>query len=109
MVASYGMAVGEEVFETCVMIGKIERTADIREIHRSRVYRKEEKLEICHDSRAKDANIRRALIDRFAVHDKKRGTGTKKNPDWFFGFAGDMWAAFAVGVVALHRLGKGGD
>ena len=109
MVASYGMAVGEEVFETCVMIGQIERTADIREIPRSRVYRKDEKLEICHDSRAKDANIRRELIDRFAVHDKKRGTGTKKNPDRFFGFAGDMWAAFAVGVVALHKLGKGGD
>lgn len=103
MVASYGMAVGAEVFETCVMIGRIERTADMRQIPRSRVFRIDEKIRICHDSRAKDANIRRALIDRFARHDKKRGTGTIKNPDWFYGFKSDIWSAFAVGVVDIER------
>jgi hypothetical protein len=104
MIASYGMAVGAEVFETCVMIGMIERTADLLRIPRSRVFRQEEKLYICHDSRAKDANIRRALIDRFAKHDLNRGTGTKNNPDHFYGFKSDIWAAFAVGVVYLDKL-----
>ena len=104
MIASYGMAVGAEVFETCVMIGMIERTADIKEITHSRVFRLEEKVMICHDSKAKDTNIRHALIDRFAVHDLARGTGTKKNPDWFYGFKSDIWAAFAVGVVYLDKL-----
>ena len=103
MIASYGMAVGAEVFETCVMIGMIERTADIKEIPRSRVFRLEEKVMICHDSKAKDTNIRHALIDRFAKHDTTRGTGTKKNPDWFYGFKKDIWAAFAVGVVYLDK------
>lgn len=103
MIASYGMAVGAEVFETCVMIGKIERTADIKEIPHSRVFRLEEKVMICHDSKAKDTNIRHALIDRFAQHDTTRGTGTKKNPDWFYGFAKDIWSAFAVGVVYLDK------
>ena len=104
MIASYGMAVGAEVFETCVMIGMIERTADIKEIPHSRVFRLEEKVMICHDSKAKDTNIRHALIDRFAQHDTTRGTGTKKNPDWFYGFKKDIWAAFAVGVVHLDKL-----
>ena len=104
MIASYGMAVGAEVFETCVMIGRIEQLADELGIEHSRVFRMEEKQFICHDSRAKDANIRRALIDRFAKHDLARGTGTKNNPDWFYGFKSDIWAAFAVGVVWLDKL-----
>ena len=104
MIASYGMAVGAEVFETCVMIGRIEQLADELGIPHSRVFRMEEKQFICHDSRAKDANIRRALIDRFAKHDLARGTGTKNNPDWFYGFKSDIWAAFAVGVVWLDKL-----
>lgn len=104
MIASYGMAVGAEVFETCVMIGKIERTAEQKEIEHSRVFRSEEKLCICKNSRAKDSNIRAALIDRFAKHDKARGTGTKKAPDHFYGVSKDMWAAYAVGVVYLDGL-----
>ena len=104
MIASYGMPVGAEVFETCVMIGRIEQLADALKIPHTRVFRQEEKLYICHDSRAKDANIRHALIERFAQHDKQRGTGTKKCPDYFYGFANDMWAAFAVGTVYLDKL-----
>jgi hypothetical protein len=103
MIASYGMPVGAEVFETCVMIGMIEHLADTLKIPHERVFRKDEKMYICLDSRAKDSNIRHALIDRFAVHDKQRGTGTKACPDTFYGFAADIWAAFAVGVVYLDR------
>lgn len=106
MIASYGMPVGADVFETCVMIGKIERTAELHEVEHSRVFRSEEKLCICHDSRAKDSNIRAGLIARFAKRDFKRGTGTKKNPDHFYGVSKDMWAAFAVGTVYLD--GKNG-
>lgn len=104
MIASYGMAVGAEVFETCVMIGKIERTAEQKEIEHSRVFRSEEKLCICKNSRAKDSNIRAGLIERFAKFDKKRGTGTKTAPDHFYGVSKDMWAAFAVGVVYLDGI-----
>lgn len=104
MIASYGMAVGRNVFETCVMIGRIEQVANSCRIEHSRVYRQDEKLCICHDSRAKDSNIRAALIDRFAKHDKKRGTGTKFNPDHFYGISRDMWSAFAVGTVYLDGI-----
>ena len=103
MVASYGMAVGASVFQTCVMIGRLTEAAEHAGFPVDYVYRMEEKMAICHDSKAKDANIRQALIDRFAQHDKKNGKGTKKNPDWFYGFAKDEWAAYAVGTTWLDK------
>lgn len=71
MIASYGMPVGKEVFETCVWIGKFAEASGMKE---SYIYRKDEKMNICHSMKAKDSNIRQALIDRFGV------VGTKKNP-----------------------------
>lgn len=101
MIASYGMAVGREVFDTCRWVGRFEEILS-RKLYEppTLIYRREEKLHICHDPRAKDSNIRRALIDRFAEHDLKNGKGTKKAPDWFYGFAGtDMYAAYAVAIT----------
>lgn len=102
MVASYGMAVGAEVFDTCVWIGIYTEAINTQDKPVDRLFRREEKLHICHDSRAKDTNIRVALIDRFAVHDRKNGKGTKAAPDFFFGFAKDIWAAFAVGLTYIE-------
>lgn len=75
MVASYGMPVGETVFETCVWIGRfIEHLNRFAIKDYFKIYRKDEKMNICHSMKAKDSNIRQALIDRFGE------VGTKKNP-----------------------------
>lgn len=106
MVASYGMAVGREVFETCVWIGRFQQqiTRDPLATPVELVYRREVKLHHCGTAKAKDPNIIQALIDRFASGQPNRGKGTKAAPGWFYGFAADIWQAYALGVLAadLH-------
>lgn len=97
-----GMAVGKEVFETCYFIGRITEMFQPATI--MPIYRKEEKMAICGSMKAKDTNIRQALIDKFAKHDFKNGKGTKKEPDFFYGFRADVWSAFSVAYTAKMKL-----
>ena len=96
MVVSYGMAVGKEVFETCVWVGRFYEVAE--DGYTSYMYRKDVKLNLCGQTRAKDSNIIQALKDRFG--DK----GTTKAPGWFYGFKKDIWQAYAVGVTYLDTI-----
>lgn len=87
MVACYGMAVGKEVFETCVWIGRFYERCQ----HTPRlVYRRDIKMHHCQNVRAKDANIRQALIDKYGP------PGTKKAPGLTYGIKSHLWAAFAL-------------
>ena len=97
MVACYGMPVGKDVFETCVWIGRFIQKA--RPKNHTYIYRKDEKLCLCGSLKAKDSNIKQALINRYAKHDFKTGKGVKKNPDTFYGVSKDVWQAIAVGVT----------
>lgn len=101
MVASYGMPVGRSVFETCVHIGRLVQAAASVSIKTTRLYRQDVKLNICHSSRANDATITQALIDRFAPETPNRGKGYKSAPGWFYGFKSDIWQAYALGVTYL--------
>jgi hypothetical protein len=94
MVASYGMPVGKEVFETVYWIGRFVEAAG----EADRLYRHDVKMNLCQSMRAKDSNIRQALIDRFGV------VGTKKEPGWFYGFKKDIWQAYALGVTYLDAI-----
>jgi len=86
-IASYGMAVGKSVFETCYLIGRILEISGA-----NLVLRKDIKMHFCNSTRAKDTNIRQALIDRFGE------PGTKKEPGMLYGVKKDIWSALAVAV-----------
>jgi len=103
MVASYGMAVGRDVFDTCVWIGRFCEVAIEKGIKPIKVYRKDVKMNLCHSMKAKDGNIMQALIDRFAYGARNHGKGTKDNPTQFYGFRADIWQAYAV-CVTYHDL-----
>ena len=98
-VASYGMPIGREVFDTVKWIARMQDRLEGFEKDYTLIYRKDEKLAICQSPRANDANIRQALIDRFAPGVPNKGKGTKKEPGWFYGFKADIWQAYAVAVT----------
>lgn len=93
MIASYGMPVGREVFETCVWIGRFVENV---KVPWRLVYRMEAKLHLCHTPKAKDGNIRQSLLDRFGP------VGTKKSPGPLYGVKSHIWAALAVAVFAME-------
>ena len=97
MIASYGMAVGKEVFETCVWIGRFIQAAKIPPV---RYTRQEVKLHLCGSPRAKDANVRQALIDLLGP------PGTKAKPGPTYGVRSHAWAALAVAVYDHHQRWK---
>lgn len=98
MIASYGMAVGKEVFETCVWIGRFIEVAGQDRVRL--VYRKDVKLHLCGSPRAKDANIRQALIDKWGG--KAVAVGNSKKPGPLYGIKSHAWAALGVAVTALE-------
>ena len=100
---SFGMGIGRTTLIASEWVGRFSQVAEILGYQVNYIYRHTEKIHICHDSRAKDSNIRRALIDRFAQHDFKNGKGTKSNPDWFYGVSKDCWSAIAVGICFVER------
>ena len=100
MIACYGMPVGAETFETCVWIGRfLERWNGLH----SRVYRRDVKLHLCNSVRAKDANVRQALIDRFGPG-KQKAIGTTKARGPLYGIKSHLWAALGVAVTLADAL-----
>ena len=101
MIASYGMPVGAEVFNTCVWIG---RFIQAWSAPFTLVYRRDVKMFLCGNNTAKDGNIRQALIDRFGGKDA--AIGKKKSPGPLYGFHDDLWSALAVGVTWRETYAK---
>jgi hypothetical protein len=120
MIASYGMAVGRDTFQTCVWIGRFIQAwgGDYRLVYRSTV-----KSIICASSKATDANIRQALIDRYGGDLKGVGgvkcqlckgkgwTGREHTPCpvWhhppgpLYDFDSHKWSALAVAIAVQEK------
>jgi hypothetical protein len=106
MVSSYGMPVGREVFETVLWTGRMIE-AWRGNLYR-KIYRKDVKLHLCGSSRAKDPNVRQAVLDRWPATGggKIPQVGTKKNPGPLYGISSHTWAALAVAITAAETCGE---
>jgi len=98
MIASYGMPVGKETFETCVWIGRFDAACGGAE----RLFRKDIKLHLCQSLRAKDAHIWQAIVDRYGG--KESAIGNKKKPGPLYGVKSHARAALAVGLCWLDGV-----
>jgi hypothetical protein len=94
MVASYGMPVGKEVFETVLWIGRFVQVSNKYRL----VYRKDVKMYWCHSMKAKDSNIRQALIDKYGE------PGTKNNQGKLYGVSKDIWSALAIASYSADMV-----
>jgi hypothetical protein len=132
MVSCYGsgLPVGKETYETCVWIGRfMERVCPFAS---ATVTRSQVRVAICGTARAKDANVRQALVDRWGGKEKAigrrhcrdcggkgyrgrrppkertpcsqcMGTGDGRGP--LYGITSHVWAALAVAVTWAERDG----
>jgi len=107
MIASYGMPVGREVFDTCVFIGRLVQAWRAMNGRHSLVYRKDVKLHLCGQPRAKDGNIRQALIERWGG--KKAAMGLKRSPGPLYGVSSDVWSALAIAVTYSDNVRPGAN
>jgi len=87
---SFGMIVGREVFEAVFWSGRFAEAwgGQFEPLSRRKV-----KLHLCGDSRAKDPNVRQALIDRYGGKESIRKGGP------LYGVHKDCWSALALCTV----------
>ena len=105
-----GMAVGKTVFDTCYFIGRLQQIAFDHGIKFHLVSRMEVKMHTCGTTRAKDANIRQAMIDRYGPV-RLPGFKTMKSgkvkeigiPGPTHGFSRDMWSALAIASLGSDK------
>ena len=99
-IQSYGMTVGKEVFHTCRWVGRFEQAVDGWRPFRL-VYRRAVKLHLCNDTRAKDKNIRQAILDMYPATGggKTPQVGTKASPGPLYGISSHMWAAVGLALT----------
>jgi hypothetical protein len=107
MVASYGMPVGREVFETVLWSGRFLQAwcapDDVL-----LVYRKDVKMHLCGTPKAKDSNIRQAILDMFARTGggKCPQIGVKSAPGPLYGVSSHAWPALGVAITVAKWNGS---
>lgn len=93
-IKSFGMAVGQDVFDTCIWIGRyLEAYEGSTSVL---VPRKTVVTHLCNNPRGNDSNVRQAIIDRFGG--KQKAIGKKAQPGPLHGISGDCWSALAIAL-----------
>ncbi len=100
MVGHYGtgMPAGKSIFETCIWIGAfLHKYGVMHNFKDYLVLRKTIVTHLCGSTKAKDSNVRQALIDRFGE------PGTRKKPGKLYGVKKDIWSALALAVYMSDK------
>lgn len=110
-IGHYGknMSAGASVFDTCRMIGRLEEICITYGVTPALVKRVPIKVALTKSARATDKDVRDALVARFTPGAAGHGKGDKDAPGWFYGFASDVWQAYAVAVFAIDMGVNPGD
>ena len=90
-----GMPAGKEVFDTCVWIGRFMEAYGAEWV--SLIHRPTIKTHLCGTPKARDANVRQAIIDRFGG--KQKAIGKKASPGPLYGIHSHLWSALACALV----------
>lgn len=94
----FGMPAGQEMFMTMFWVGRFCQAfkgGPFQLVKRSDV-----KMHLCASTRAKDANIRQSLIDRFGK------PGTKNNKGKLYGISNHLWSALAIAVTVADTINQ---
>jgi len=97
-IVSYGMNIGQSTIDTCVWIGRFVQAFSGQS---TLISRRDVKLFLCDSMRAKDKNVRQAILDRFPPigGGKTPQIGTKSRKGPLYGISSHSWAALAVGIT----------
>jgi hypothetical protein len=94
-IQSFGMPVGESIFESVHWAGRFHQAAESSGKQVVRIPRKDVKVNLCGSMRAKDGNIRQAIIDRL----EPGATPRKKLQGALKGVHADEWSALALSLT----------
>jgi hypothetical protein len=97
MIASYGMPVGREVFETCVWIGRFVQAWPDPDAVRF-VYRRDVKAHLCASQKAKDSHVWQAIVDLYGGDSV--AVGRKASPGPLYGVKSHARSALGVALTA---------
>jgi hypothetical protein len=106
-----GMSVSGEVMATQFWAGRfaqlfMERGPARFDTLWTPILRTDVKLYLCGTPRAKDGNVRQAILDRYPASGGGRigQLGTKQNPGPLYGVSRDIWSALAVALTCKAML-----
>lgn len=108
-VESFGQRVSFTIFETVRWAGRFQEAWESRGGQVILVPRREVKMHLCGIMKAKDADIRQALLYKFGDGSRDMAMGTKANPGPLYGVTNHLMAALAVAVTWTEKNPKGDD
>jgi hypothetical protein len=102
-----GMPASNQLFTTILWLGRFVQRWEEYEgsgIDPLLINRADVKLHHCGSARAKDSNIRAAIIDRYGGKDS--AIGRKKTPGPLYGIKADEWQALAIALMVADCRNK---